>query len=1270
MQNSALQYPSFSQNKCLVFRYFSLFLFSSWLVLSSSAFAFGGGGDNRLFDKEWMRGVDAFALHFNGKGELDIKFGCDDKNASPDIHGVCSCNAGYLSENGKCVKDACVNFKATECVKTCTSSNGIATYTYGTTCANGYFCNTNHQCENPCYEDECQTCTPIAGQARWTNKTNGTTCSIGSCQSGTCTNMCANKTYDTECQTCNVATGTITNKIGSCTNGTCQGGTCVPASVDECENDEFMAKDYCFKCTLEDLVSTTQEQCDKCGDKRFSFKGDNVDNLVYCEAKPTGCTMNQEGTRCNCPDGTINKDGVCTSCATLFGTNCKDCTYHACISIYPSTTECENVTCDPCQSCNAENGQCVPDYALDTTVCPDGNGDDNYICQSGNCTDPCDLITNKNPCKDYTPQGGQCVESNKADTTVCPDGNGSDNYICQSGTCTDPCTIGEHATFEPTICFPAHHAENGQCVPDYAPKGTKNCDSEHKDYVCNGSGVCTCPEGQFRRDDGYCSSCSSVGSYAITAEECAVCDNTSTPRMMWAYKDKNYCVLATCPEGQLHSGPGYCTYCSASYSYETTAEACAECDNTSTPRMMWAYKDKNYCALATCPEGLFRRDDGYCSSCSTPDTHETTAEECAECDNTSTPRKMWAYNGENYCVLATCPEGLFRRYDGYCRSCSDTTTYAITAEECAACDNTSTPRKMWAYDGGNRCVLATCPEGRFHLDDGSCYSCSYTDSYETTAEACAECDGTANPRFMGTDDACYICTTSDSVTTTEEACNKCPNRTWTETTPASDTTPATGTCALCPDGVCPETPVPESCSVDNLSACDTAEKCTALGEGYTYSTENGCQAPECTTDTDCNTGYTCESGKCVTETCNGFLSASGKCYDCQEGDVNPVTSRTECDKCAGLRFYDSDTQDSGQMCVIYCDNNKIKDTAKGGCKSCTDPDDITTTKTACDTCENRIYDETVGLCKFVCNTDTDCGTGYTCENHHCNVSSGSCSKDNLSACDETACLYLRAYDAGFAHYYWSVSQGCVMNDPSNICYATPQCPSGSFLVVTEYSARKNQYVWDCAPCDARTPSIATQSACNTCSGRTFIAFDDGEFVGVSGQNVGYCTLSNRPCPSGTYLTELGCLPCTSNGSLDASIINECAKCSNREIAIDEDGEKICRLKTCPSGTFRVADGSCETCDDPEGWEAETSEQVATCNKCSNRKIYTDVYDSTYCVLKTCPTGYYRDVEGWCDPCDNNELDVEVANAADCTCSNRTAVQDSWGDWYCTLTSCK
>ena len=649
-----------------------LMVFILVVFVGMQAHAFGGGGDNRLFDKEWMRGVDAFALHFNGKGELDIKFSCDDKNASPDIHGVCSCKAGYQSENGKCVQNACANFQATECIKTCTSSNGVATYTYGTVCSNGYFCNTNHQCENPCYEDECQTCTPIAGQARWTNKTNGTTCSIGSCQSGTCTDMCTNKTLG-ECDaSCHPATGVLTPK----------------SSTALCGTDNNWHCDGNHNC-VDPCAGQTAPACQKCVavNGQATFVADDTQTTCH-----NGAYVCQSGACVNpCDSATYGECEQCTAVNGAAQISNKDTTAacgengnYRCDGAGVCADPCKDAETPECHECYVEQGVAKFRPISDTTC----GTDDNYICQSGTCTDPCTIgehaTFEPTVCfPAHHAENGQCVPDYALDTTVCPDGNGSDNYICQSGNCTDPCTIGDH-----NVCT-LWKAQNGLCVEDgFAEKGTKNCDTTYSDYVCNGQGVCTCPEGTFRDSLGYCRFCSNTPPYETTAEECALCDNTSTPRM------------------------------------------------------------------------------------------------------------MWAYNGKNYCVLATCPEGRFHRYDGGCYSCSDKYSYETTAEACAACDNTSTPRKMWAYNGKNYCALATCPEG-FHLNNGYCYSCSITSFYETTAEVCAECDGTSNPRFMGTNDRCYPCTDADSFITTADVCQKCGSiRTWTELIPASGTTPAKGTCAL------------------------------------------------------------------------------------------------------------------------------------------------------------------------------------------------------------------------------------------------------------------------------------------------------------------------------------------------------------------------------------------------------------------------------------------------------------------------------------------
>ena len=225
------------------------------LLASTSVFAFGGGGGGHTSKiyKRHTPGVNSFGIHVHENAKNpDIKFKCDDPNATPNRQGVCECNDGYEMKNGVCVpkteptpppepitcnscedlvgeqcvprtcgtnehcdvaQDECVcdegylpdsqnvcvlnqcpDFQPTDCITDCDPITGSETY--ATLCHNDeYYCNNNHECTNPCdeatYDHECQTCTPQGQSADIQNKT-GTCGTSGAyvCQSGSCVDPC------------------------------------------------------------------------------------------------------------------------------------------------------------------------------------------------------------------------------------------------------------------------------------------------------------------------------------------------------------------------------------------------------------------------------------------------------------------------------------------------------------------------------------------------------------------------------------------------------------------------------------------------------------------------------------------------------------------------------------------------------------------------------------------------------------------------------------------------------------------------------------------------------------------------------------------------------------------------------------------------------------------------------------------------------------------------------------------------------------------------
>ena len=220
-----------------------LFLLLS-TVIATSALAFGGGGGGRSANayKRHTPGVNALGVHVHEDAKKpDIKFDCDDPNASPTTKGVCECNDGYEMKDGKCVQktepqpitcnpcedlvgndcvprtcdtnmhcdatqdqcvcdtnyvmdsqgvcvpNQCVGFEPTDCITDCNPITGDKTY--ATLCHNDeYYCNQNHNCINPCDEgthptDDCTSHWYAQGGECLPNYNNGDLCKTAFTQS-------------------------------------------------------------------------------------------------------------------------------------------------------------------------------------------------------------------------------------------------------------------------------------------------------------------------------------------------------------------------------------------------------------------------------------------------------------------------------------------------------------------------------------------------------------------------------------------------------------------------------------------------------------------------------------------------------------------------------------------------------------------------------------------------------------------------------------------------------------------------------------------------------------------------------------------------------------------------------------------------------------------------------------------------------------------------------------------------------------------------------
>ena len=229
-------------------------------------------------------------------------------------HATCdgttfTCDQDYLKEGDACVTDACVQLRQDypDCLDTCTSSGGVPTATYKTTCGtdNNWSCNaTTHLCENPCDGQTptgcVKTLAPAAGVCSATEyQDEGYACD---------TNKQCNVSHECVC------TGYMKDSV--CT-------ACPPNAV-SCDGVDFTCPENWEKsdddCLVQCLIDGAEEN--ECILQYVSI--DNQCQPIYKDSTYTCGTLTGENQHycngsglCTCPGGKYEKaDGTCFSCQT------------------------------------------------------------------------------------------------------------------------------------------------------------------------------------------------------------------------------------------------------------------------------------------------------------------------------------------------------------------------------------------------------------------------------------------------------------------------------------------------------------------------------------------------------------------------------------------------------------------------------------------------------------------------------------------------------------------------------------------------------------------------------------------------------------------------------------------------------------------------------------------------------------------------------------------------------------------------------------------
>ena len=273
------------------------------------------------------------------------------------------------------------------------------------------------------------------------------------------------------------------------------------------------------------------------------------------------------------------------------------------------------------------------------------------------------------------------------------------------------------------ICDLGYISQEGVCEPcpdgQYSD-GIKGC------LPCPGENVLTCDH------NGQALTC--LENHVVQGGVCVPCVDAVAPVCP---ADNECCTLDGPEDACGKPTPVYgfkdssnkCHLCSDTASYQISGEECLKCALSATPRRIFMHYDSStqYCGLVDCGENSFHDQYFTCRSCSDTSSYKTTPEECEKCGDL---RMMI----DNLCVLKKdCDENSFLGQDDQCHPCESDAPYITSETQCDRC-------------GGNRkmikkyCVLdRKCPENSFLAADGQCYPCSATISYETTDEECAKC---------------------------------------------------------------------------------------------------------------------------------------------------------------------------------------------------------------------------------------------------------------------------------------------------------------------------------------------------------------------------------------------------------------------------------------------------------------------------------------------------------------------------------------------------
>ena len=831
---------------------------------------------------------------------------CDPK----DLGKCLTCEPEYINDNGNCIKTCGPSKYYNQLLQRCEPC-----FEGCEVCDNPQTC---QKCIKPLLLDEQNTVCTYACKDTWYAEKQEKPDHCEKCENTNCKNCCP--TIPIHCLTCPDGSFMFTEESG----------------LNDCLKE----------CPEGYIGNPATKKCQKCGE-----------GCAACKDTPETCTKCIEGyklisgNRCvpivDCPEGTVEREGVCLKCKDPYCLQCDALNVNKCLKC----AETHILNEDECIP-NCPDGMYEVEIAGRRTCKPcDGRCKTCSNAEScDECADKYTFVEGSRVCDICQPPsmviGNVCVTCKAEGCAVCIEGEPEKCRICEDKLVL----FGDQCYAD---CPKGYYKENGKCIA---------CDTNCE--VCSGIDQCTkCIEGTFL-NGGKCVTECPDGTVGIdgVCQKCAQDDCLKCPTAVDVCTEcktilYNGKCIDQCPEGTVQYGKA-CVKCS---------ENCLKCDLTQCHKCIKGLILKENNCVEECGDGFYPKDDRVCVECSTKN--------CLQCGNDDVClvcKPGFYINDENECVNP-CPDGYFGNDEtGTCEKCPIGCTFCKSAKECIKCND--------GYSHFEGICIKPCPE-RYTSVVQQCTPC--------LQDSCAECAPGDPKKCVKCDDYIYngVCQSECPEGTyanllTKECidcdpkCKKCSAEKCLEC--KSEFYMDNGVCTnKCGEGKVNVNGICESCEASgckvcssNLKVCFECIKPLILYEGkcvescptgyYNDSVNNQCQQCDYSCDTCtakdtcilCKAGYyklgtqcltscpegmyedcketarTCENCDPACKTC--VLGTNSDCIECANGYVMYNKQCIKSDSCPSGTYYDS-TAGLCQKCKVpYCESCVDEEV----CKTC------------------------------------------------------------------------------------------------------------------------------------------------------------------------------------------------------------------------------------------------------------------------------------------------------------------------------------------------